>query len=265
MKRVCVVICAFTALLLSVHNVSAQKPATAADFTLSDCDGAEHHLFGQLDSNHVVIMEFVMGCLPCVQGRSALSMIEKSYSTSHPGQLKTYTFGFSGGVDCSSIQSWMTDNNFAGTTFAGNDDINANYGAAGGMPTIVIVGGTDHKVLYWKQGFSKKDTAAIKTAISQVLTPQASVASSNSNESLSVYPNPVASTATLQINCLTTDSREIALYNANGSKVLSIYNGNLSEGKHSLDIAPKTLSDGTYYIRVTTAGKTTVLPLTVVH
>jgi hypothetical protein len=59
------------------------------------------------------------------------------------------------------MQSWMTDNGFIGSSFAGNDEIITNYGASGGMPAIVIVGGTDHKILYWKKGFSSKDTTAI--------------------------------------------------------------------------------------------------------
>ncbi|HET9136497.1 MAG TPA: T9SS type A sorting domain-containing protein [Candidatus Kapabacteria bacterium] len=265
MKRVCVVFLALAAIILSVHTASAQKPAAATDFTVTDCDGTEHHLFTELDNNHVVVMEFVMGCLPCVQGRSAINKVAQGYALSNPGQLQTYTFGFSSNVDCSSIQSWMTDNNFTGTTFAGNDDINTSYGAAGGMPTIVVVGGTNHKVLYWKKGFANKDTTAIKAAISQVLGSQASVASSNDNESLKVNPNPAASKATLTIDCLKSDSREIGLYNSAGILLLSIYTGNLTEGTHAIDFSTEAIVSGMYYIRVTTAGKTTVLPLTIVH
>jgi hypothetical protein len=243
---------------------SAQKPAAATDFTLTDCDGADHHLFGVCDNGDVVMMEFVMGCLPCVQGRSSLTKIEKTFNTSNPGKIHTFTFGFSGGTECSSIQSWMTTNKFFGITFAGDDEINANYGSAGGMPTIVIVGGTDHKVLYWKQGFSNKDTTAIKAAISKVL-PQSSVLSSNSNESLSVFPNPSARSASLRVDCLNDEVRQVTLYNANGINVLPIFSDRLSIGEHTLKFSTEALASGTYYIHVTTAGKTSVLPLTIVH
>jgi hypothetical protein len=61
MKRTRVVVCALVALLYGIQTASAQKPAAATDFTVSDCSGTEHHLFGELDNSHVVIMEFVMG------------------------------------------------------------------------------------------------------------------------------------------------------------------------------------------------------------
>jgi len=265
MKRVVIVFLALAAIILNVHNASAQKPAAAHDFTVSDCDGANHHLFEELDNGKVVMMEFIMGCLPCVEGRKASSKIETQFASSNPGQLLVYTFGFSTNNDCTTMQSWMSDNNFSGMCFAGNDQIITNYGASLGMPTMVVVGGKDHKILYWKMGFSNKDTTAIQAAISQVLGSQASVSSTSSTESLTAYPNPAASSTTLTINCLTTDTRKIALYNSTGVKVLSIYDGNLTDGSHSYEFSTSAIANGTYYIRVTTAGKTAVLPLTVVH
>lgn len=266
MKQLYFILALLVVFIIQSQPIFAQ-PSAATDFTLSDCEGTEHHLFSQLDSNHVVAMEFVMGCLPCVQGRKALTRIEQTFSASHPGKFQVYTFGFSGDVDCSSIQSWMTQNNFTGACFGGNDYIVADYGATGGMPTIVVVGGTDHKVLYWKKGFSNKDTTAIIAAISQGLTSQSSVATSSATAELtSVYPNPSASTATVSITCPTTASLEIALFNATGTKILSIHNGYLSAGTHSLDFSTKAVANGSYYVRVTTAnGAASVVPLTIVH
>jgi hypothetical protein len=250
--------------LFTAASVFAQAPTKASDFTLTDCNGSEHHLFSELDKGNVVMMEFVMGCLPCVQGRQALASIEDGFNLTQPGKVQSYTFGFSGSVDCSSISSWMSDNNFSGTTFGGDDNVNASYGAAGGMPTICIVAGIDHKVIYWKKGFAKKDTVAMKTAISKALS-LASVASSIQTESLSVYPNPAVSGVTLKIDCTTDATHEITLYNANGVKLLSIFTGKLLTGEHSIGFSTKELANGAYYIHVTTAGKTAILPLTVLH
>jgi hypothetical protein len=256
----------FLAIAIFFFNLSAaraQQPLGASDFTLTDCDGTDHHLFDVCDSGHVVMMEFVMGCLPCVQGGKAMRTLESEFNGPYPGKIHLYTMSFSAGSPCSSIQSWMMSNNFSGTCFAGNGDVITNYGANSGMPTIAIVGGPEHKLLYWKIGFSNKDTAAIKTAIAQVLT-QASVASSL-EESLSVFPNPSTSTALLKIVCKNDETHEISVYDANGVKALAIQHGLLSKGEHSLNFSTKTLASGSYFIHVTATGKTSVLPLAIVH
>lgn len=258
----------FIAFLLSFFlfagSTRAQILTEATDFTLSDCDGTEHTLFTSLDKGEVVALEFVMGCLPCVNGRKALDKMEQQFAVSNPGKFHVYTFGYSSGVDCSGIQKWMTDNKFSGASFGGDDAVIASYNAEGGMPTIAVVGGTDHKVLYWKKGFAVKDSASIKSAVIKGLGV-ASVSSSNGNESLSVYPNPSASTASLKVECLKDGFRSVEVYNTKGVKELTVFNGTLAKGEHSLQFSTKTLSNGTYFVRVTTEGKTTVTPLTVVH
>lgn len=252
-------------LLGCAESVDAQGPTTATDFTLNDCNGTQHQLFTELDKGDVVAIEFVMGCLPCVQGRKALDKMEASYAVSHPGKFHVYTFGYSEGVDCSSIQSWMSTNKFNGVCFGGDDTVISAYGAEVGMPTMCIVGGVDHKVLYWKAGFSNKDTTAMKTAISQVLQTSSVSPTNNGNESLAIYPNPSSLTASLKINCLTEGVRTVTLYSAKGTRVLSIFEGRLSVGDQTVDFSTKDLASGTYYVHVTTGGESTVIPLTVVH
>ena len=264
MKKTFFAISILASSLLCSYNVRAQAPINASDFTLTDCDGTSHNLFATLDKGDVVAMEVVMGCLPCVQGRKALAKIEAEYATTHPGKFHVYTFGFTSSVSCTSIQQWMSSNSITGTSFAGDDGVNSDYGASGGMPTIILVGGPDHKILYWRQGFANKDTATMKTAISKVLT-QASVASTNNNESLRVYPNPSSNSASLKIDCLKNETRQITLFNENGVNVLSIFSGKLSTGEHTINFSTNALASGKYYIHVTTADNTSVLPLTIVH
>lgn len=266
MKKIILISGIFLFLVCAVQSVSAQAPTLASDFTLTDCNGTEHNLFSDLNKGDVVAIEFVMGCTPCIQGRKALAKMETQFELSNPGQFHLYTFGYSSSVDCSSIQSWMSTNEFAGTCFGGVDTVISAYGAEAGMPTICIVGGVDHKVLYWKSGFSNKDTTAIKTAISQMLQSQSSVSSTtNSNESLTVYPNPSSLMASLKINCLKEGVRKVILFDAKGTKILSIFDGRLTTGEHTVDFSTKDLTSGTYYIHVTTGEQSTVVPLTVVH
>lgn len=247
-----------------LSNAYGQILTQATDFTLADCDGNQHTLFTALDNGEVVALEFVMGCLPCVNGRKALDKMEKQFAVSNPGKFHVYTFGYSSNIDCGGIQKWMTDNKFTGTSFGGDDTVISSYNADGGMPTIVVVGGADHKVLYWKKGFAVKDSASIKSAVNKGLGI-ASVASANNNESITIFPNPSNGTASLKVDCLRDGVRNVTIYNANGAIELSVFNGTLAKGEHSIPFSTDRLSNGTYFVRVTTEGKTTVTSLTVVH
>jgi hypothetical protein len=240
-----------------------QAPTTATDFNLIDCDGAEHPLFTELENGNVIVLEFEMGCTPCVTGRKALAKIQSQFESTHPGKLQVYTMGFSSTMKCATVQSWLTTNGITGPAFAGNTDVINAYNAQEGMPTIVVLGGTDHKILYWRGAFSNKDTVAIKAAISQVLT-SASVKADKSS-SIQVYPNPSISRTTIAVTSDKPDVVEVALYNAVGKRVLPIYNGALNKGTSELDFVTDKLANGTYYIHVTQAGKKEILPLTVTH
>ena len=265
MKKILYFLGLFLLLGCADQSVNAQGPTTATNFTLNDCDGTEHQLFTELDKGDVVAIEFVMGCLPCVQGRKALDKMEKSYAVSHPGKFHVYTFGYSEGVDCTTIGSWMSTNKFTGSCFGGVDSVISAYGAEVGMPTMSVVGGIDHKVLYWKAGYSNKDTTAMMAAISQVLQTSSVSPANNSNESLTLYPNPSSLSASLKINCLTEGVRTVTLFSAKGARMLSIFEGRLSTGEQRVDFSTKDLASGTYYVHVTTGGESTVIPLTVVH
>ena len=228
-------------------TASAQKPATASDFTVSDCDGTEHQLFSYLDKGDVVAIEFVMGCLPCVSGRKALAKIEAEYAATHPGKFHLLTFGYSSSLDCSSMQSWMINNKFNGAYLGGDDAIISNYGASGGMPTICIVGGKDHKVLYWKKGFANSDTTAMKTAISKGLT-QASVAALSDNETFNFFPNPAKGMLNVQLAEVKPNSL-IKIYDESGKEVMTFA---VVSANPQINIS--VLSSGAYHLTLLADG-----------
>ena len=243
-------------------TANGQAPSEATDFTLTDCDGIEHHLFSKLEEGNVIVVEFEMGCTPCVGGRKALAKIQQQFEATHPGKLQIYTMGFSANMKCNTVQSWMTQNNFLGPAFAGDANVITGYNADEGMPTIVVLGGSDHKILYWRGAFSNKDTVAIKAAIGQILT-SASVGKDAAAKGLKVYPNPSKAHATLDLILTEQSNIDVALYNAVGVKVQSVYQGVLAKGEQRLDVLTNKLLNGTYYIHVTRNGVTDVVPLTV--
>jgi hypothetical protein len=160
------------------------------------------------------------------------------------------------------MQSWMNTNSILSTVFTGTTSIMEYYGAFG-MPTTVVVGGKDRKVLYIDTDGSPNYTA-IRAAINQVLT-SASAPKMESNRIVTVTPNPSSSQATITFDCTKQSAIDVALYNATGSKIFDIYNGPLDIGNHELELRTNDLASGTYYIHISINGKTEIVPLTVAH
>jgi hypothetical protein len=264
MKRILSSFVGFCLLFVLSYAAHAQAPSMATDFTLTDCDGTEHRLFEQLEAGNVVVIEFEMGCSPCVGGRKALAKIQEAFQATHPDRLLVYTMGFSANLSCTAVQNWMSSNDIFGPAFAGKEEVITSYNANEGMPTIVVLGGTDHKILYWRGAFSNKDTTAIKNAIAQVLT-SASVSADNSVEQIQVFPNPATSSATVSMVCQKQSNVTVSLHNAMGIQLLPVHQGMLVKGEHSFSIMTDKLANGTYYLNVVRDGIRRVVPLTVTH
>ena len=144
---------------------SVHAQTVAQNWTKSDCDGNSHTLFTELDSGCIVIMDFAMThCIPCKIATIALTQLDSKYSASHPEKLRHYAMGYINSYTCDDMAQWKLDGNFTIPTMIKCAADVQNYGGMG-MPTIVIVGGKDHKILYKRQGFVSKDTIAMIAAI----------------------------------------------------------------------------------------------------
>ncbi len=251
MKRIASLLSALAALLLAASSF-AQAPTAAVDFTVTDCSNVEHHLYPLLDKGDVVIMEFVMGCTPCVLGRAALGSMQSQFEAVTPGRVHLFTFGSSSGADCNYMQTWMDDNMFSGMVCAGDDSLIAHYGAKDGMPTICVVSGPLHNVIYWKKGFSKKDTTAIENAILSALT-ELSVSSESPTSQLQIFPNPASGAVKIASATGAEGEALVSIYNELGTLVKTI---NYAIGATPSVIDNSDLSAGSYLFKVTFNGTT---------
>ncbi|MFZ5551843.1 MAG: T9SS type A sorting domain-containing protein [Bacteroidota bacterium] len=74
---------------------------------------------------------------------------------------------------------------------------------------------------------------------------------------VTVYPNPVADLATVNMNLVASENVTIDVYNAVGQKVFSVNKGQLSAGNHNVVIDFSSLESGFYFVNVT-VGTTTI-------
>jgi len=157
-------------LAITVSSWQAMAQEVALDFTRTDCDGVEHHLFSELDEGKVVILDYVMlGCAPCIWATRNIDTIVQSYEAAHPGRVSIYSFSYESSFTCEQMQTWRNDGGFPGVRLFTDGAAQVEYYGGMGMPTIVVVGGKDHKVHYNSYGYTPSHDPLIIAAIDSAL------------------------------------------------------------------------------------------------
>jgi thiol-disulfide isomerase/thioredoxin len=191
MKKAALYFC----IMFSFFQELKGQQTTAMDFTMSDCLGNTHHLFQEMDSGRVIVLEFFMThCDPCVEAGDKLSGMFLDLVKSYPKKLSFYQFGFSDEYTCTDITNWVNDHNFSFTSVPfDSGDAQVKYYGGFGMPTVVVVGGTKHQVIFSSVGFANKDTNDVSLAIHNFFAGKLNLSSLEpSSREINIYPNPAS-------------------------------------------------------------------------
>ena len=227
---------------LSVLEESHAQQTIAYDFNMNDCSGNMHHLFAELDSGNVAIMEFFMlSCSPCVDAGNELEPMFQNLKASCSSKILFYHFGFTNSYTCSQVTNWVSTNLYSSIPFDSGGVQVAYYGGMG-MPTMAVVAGNTHKVLHTSVGYVAGDTAIIADSIRTFFgCASAGVHDFSLANSVSVYPNP--SNGKFQVSCPKSQVSTLEIFNVMGEK---FYSSTQSE----IDISSQP--NGIYFLR----GKT---------
>lgn len=243
-----------TVLLGLIGLSMAHGQTTATDFTATDCNGATHTLFHDLDSGKVAVLVWVMPCGLCISDAKAAFDVASGFATSHPGKVVYYLIDDIGDASCSTLNSWASTNNMSGAvTFsnAGNAINQANYGGSG-MPHVVVV--APNRRIYLNLLSGSNDLLAINDAVSAAFASTGVGTTNNGKTSLAVYPNPAKENITA--NCVLTKSGvvNIDIFDARGMNVQSLSEvKNAGEQTLTIPLSSK-LSSGYYLLRVSASG-----------
>jgi len=231
------------AALLVLMVLKTEAQTTAMDFTMNDCNGNMHNLFSELDQNKVVILEFFMlNCTPCISAGHQIDPIYNQCALQYPGHVMFYQFGYDDSYTCTQISNWVNTNGFISTPFDSGANQVAYYGGFG-MPTIAVVAGPNHDVIYSSVGYTSGDTAAIHAAIITYffVNPINSI-QTISNTTTNIFPLPANDL--LQIKS-SEKFDEVNLYSIDRS-VLKTYE--ISSDQFSIDVSD--LRNGIYLLRL---------------
>lgn len=243
--------------MLSFFIATVDAQTTAMDFTMNDCNGNMHNLYSELDQNRVVILEFFMlNCSPCIAAAHQIDPLYQQLNSTYNNHLSYYTFGYDDTYLCADISNWVSVNGFSAIPFDSGAYQVAYYGGFG-MPTIVVVGGAGHDVIYNSVGYTSGDTSLIHTAIQNYFAAHPVGVDENFVESnFSLFPNPAAEKVVS--SCFDSQS-EIDIYNVFGKLIQQ----NIPSANHTIDVS--NIPNGIYFIHVASNTNQIIQKLIVNH
>ena len=194
----------YAVLLISLISLSFSSTsfAQAMDFQANDCNGNPQHLFADLDAGQAVVLFYYMpSCGTCPPPAQKIQAMADKINQNCPGMVKGYAYSYQNSTTCAYTAGWVTSNNLPlYAPMDGNGAEQVAYYGGFGMPTVVLVGGTNHAILWSTQNFVTADTATMRDLI---LTMNC-VAGINDvtiiQNSLDVYPNPSNDVLTLNFS-----------------------------------------------------------------
>lgn len=246
------------------QNIANAQVTSAQDFTMSDCASSTHNLYSYLDNEEVVIMEFFMNCGSCIAAGQKLSPMYDGLLVEHPGLVNFWALAYTNSYTCTTVNNWVTTNSINAVPFDSGATQVAYYGGFA-MPTVVVVAGSQHQVIY-NSNFDgpQGDTAAIHAAIDNFFNTMG-IDKANNTVQFKAYPNPAINTMTLEMNFITGGQAEIDMVDMMGKVVKKVANENYAAGVHTLQLETSDITNGIYFVRVALNGKSIQYKVSVKH
>jgi len=252
--------------LMFVMTISKAQ-TTAMPLSGKDCNGVSHDLMTDLDAGKAVILHFFMpSCGSCPPPAQKIQKMANNILKTRPGMITAYAMPFQNSTSCSYTSTWCSSNGLSlympydsGATQV------AHYGGFG-MPTVVLLGGKDHKVLFSTQSFSTSDTTIMKNAILALLSGTTGVPAFSSVVSVfNVYPNPATDLVSVSVELKETSNLLIDIVDITGKQVAIIFDEKQNSGTFTKQFNSSILPNGIYLVRLSVNGKTATQKLSINH
>lgn len=254
----------FAFALMFVFTIS--KAQSAMQFTGVDCNNNAVDLYADLNAGKAVVVFFFMSnCGSCPPPAQKIQTMANNIMNTYPGMVKAYAFPFNNTTTCSYTNSWVTNNGLSLYTPMDSGAVQVAYYGGFGMPTVVLLGGTDHRIMWSTQSFSTSDTTIMRDSILNLLGPTGVHDLSGVVSFVNVYPNPANDKVQIEMNLSQSVALKVEVVNILGEVVSTVYNNNASIGMMKTEVATNLLSNGVYFIRIGSDNKVQNYKFTVAH
>lgn len=247
--------------------ITISKAQTAMQFSGVDCNSNPVDLFADLDAGKAVILHFYMpSCGSCPPPAQKIQAMANKINAMYPGMVKGYAFPFQNSTTCTYSSSWVSSNSLS-TLYAPMDSgaTQVAYYGGFGMPTVVLLGGTDHRVMFSTQSFSTSDTTIMRDSILNLLNGSTGIEGlTNTVSSFSMFPNPATDNVSINLDLKETSNLLISVTDITGKQV-TIISEEKQNGNVTKQFSTALLPNGNYFIRVQVNGNTTTQKLTINH
>lgn len=245
-----------TLFALMFITVISRAQMTAKQFKGLSCDGNAINLFADLDAGKAVVLFYYMpSCGSCPPPAQKIQKMANSINSMYPGKVKGYAFPFQNSTTCTYSSTWVSSNGLS-TIYTPMDSGAADVAYYGGfgMPTVVVLGGKDHKVLFSTLDFSTSDTAIMREKIINMINGTSGILEiKNLVSNISVFPNPANDKVQVELNLSQSSNIKVEVLNILGDVISTIYEGKVTPGILKKEINTENFSNGVYYIRVNDA------------
>jgi Secretion system C-terminal sorting domain len=243
----------------------SKAQTTAMPLSGLDCNGMPHDLIADLDAGKAVLLHFFMpSCSSCPPPAQKIQTMANNILATHPGMITAYAMPFNNTTTCAYTSTWCSSN---GLTLympydSGATQV-AHYGGFG-MPTVVVLGGADHRVLFSTLSFSTSDTTIMRDSILALFAATGIRETAATVSSFNVFPNPTSDNVSINIDLKETANVLIDVADITGKQVAIISNEKQT-GVITKQYSTAALPNGNYFIRLQVNGKTETQKLNVAH
>ncbi len=240
-----------TSLLLALVS---KGQTNAMDFERTNCNGSTNHLFQDLDEGKAVVLFFYMpNCGSCPPPAKKVEAMLKNIDSQYPGKVKAYAMPFNNSTKCPNVSSWVTTNNLSLYTPMDSGAAQVAYYGGFGMPTVVLLGGTDHRVMFSTQNFATGDTTAMRDSILNLFGAPTGINTRSSVEvdSFEVFPNPVKTDLTIDFKLFKTGTVKVELVDITGKVAAILLDEKMNAGTLKLTYSVADVAPGEYLLAIT--------------
>jgi len=245
MKRILIL-----SILFATSFINAQE--TATDFTINDCSGNSHNLFSKLDNGKIIVIGRTMPCGSCSGPLIAAHNAVLNFAVSNPGVVELWIADDYGNNSCTTIEGWCTNNGINYAKYFSSADISMlDYGTTG-MPKLVVLGCSSHKVYLNKNDYftGAQVTAAINAALADLSNNcESSGVSEMELDNFEVYPNPSKDKLVCNLINGNYSNATIELTDLSGNILYSKTNVG---GEETIDV--EGMENGVYFLSVNKEG-----------
>lgn len=250
-----------------MFTIVISNAQTALQINGPDCNGNMHDLYGDLDAGKAVLLHFFMpNCNSCPPPAQEIQAMANNLMISYPGKITGYAMPFENLTTCAYTANWVS---VAGLPLYAPYDSGAYqvaYYGGFGMPTVVLLGGTDHRVMFSTLSYISSDTTVMRDSILALFNSPSSINDiGDAVSELNIYPNPTNDAITIAFNLKKTGQVLIELIDLTGKKVAVITDEKINREMVKKQFNTTAIPAGNYIVRLTADTKILTKKITIVH